>query len=211
MPIRVQGIARNQSSKAMKGVDFDLVMMSGCAILIDDEISYDLSLFSTTDAYLSLKLTRDSCLRIAQPKSIIITVENPTSFIGLDDLFNFPWHLSIYTAGKMSNILLSQLELWSNQGHKIVHFGDYDYVGLLEFSRILSRCSDAKLYLPETIKGLMKNYGNRQLLEKQSVQHEQLTSKISLLDDSEGKLQLIEIYQLIQATGKGLEQEALFL
>ncbi|MEZ5538304.1 MAG: DUF2220 family protein [Thiolinea sp.] len=207
---RVQGVMRTQDSKNRRQLDFSLLHVRGTAVLQYVKRNYDLAALTDSDTSICLKISADQQCSLIDSGCTILTVENPTAFVVLEQIVKQTWQLAVYTSGKMSEILLQQLKSWSQQGHRLVHFGDYDYVGLLEFARILRLDSAASIYYPETLEQLLQRYGNSQLLQKQTSQHLTLLETMRQLPDGLGKQQLFFVYQLLQRTAKGLEQEGLY-
>jgi len=210
IPARISGVFQSQDSKTQKMLDFTLLTIRGTALLNHANKIHDLKALTNADTSLNLKISLSQWCELADSRYTIVTVENPTAFIELEKILSRPWQLAVYTAGKMSNILLAQLQRWHQCNHRIIHFGDYDYVGLLEFSRILSCCSTARLYYPDTLLEQIQQYGNAKLLENQIAQHKTLLKQIEQLLDSNGKKELLEVYELLKMTAKGLEQEGLY-
>lgn len=207
---RTQGIAEKGNSKGLCGLDFELLTLCGNTVLEINNASFDLNLFHLP-AYLSLQITATDKLSL-KDKCTVWTIENPTAFVHAPQIQRAGTNIALYTAGKMSNLLVGKLTKLASDGHELIHFGDSDYVGLLEFCRILEANNKAQLYIPDEFdKDFLKKYGNALLLRKQVDQHTQLLSKMKKIPDSEGKKQLQQVYDLIQATSKGLEQEAFFI
>lgn len=209
IPSRTKGVLLAKNSKHQKSLDFSLVTLRGNIPLMHSGKTYNLQSITSTNSGLCLKLSPESWCKLPTSPCTVITVENPTAFLALEKIISAPWQLAIYTAGKMPKILLQQLQLWYQQGHQLIHFGDYDYVGLLEFARILNSCPMANLYYPDSIDELLQQYGHKHLLEKQTEQHSILANHIKQLAESSGKNQLLRIYTSIQSSAKGLEQEVL--
>jgi hypothetical protein len=207
---RIQGIAEKADSKGLCGLDFELLTLCGNTVLEMNNASFDLNLFQLP-AYLSLQITEADKLSL-KDKCTVWTIENPTAFINAPQIQRTGTSLDVYTAGKMSNLLIDKLTKLASDGHELIHFGDSDYVGLLEFCRILEVNDKAQLHIPaELDKEFLEKYGNVLLLQKQVDQHTQLLSKMKNIPDSKGKKQLQKVYDLIQAASKGLEQEAFFV
>ena len=204
---RTLGVLTKADSKTSKSLDFDLVMLRGNAKLcINQAIHY---LKDSHEIFPCIKITDNSLITIDKTSCKIITIENPTVFAELNKISDLEWDVAVYTAGKMSSILLNQLQQWCESGHQLTHFGDYDYVGLLEYVRILARIPSANLHQPSRLdKAFIQQYGNVTLLQKQISQHKTLLLKLQALPESAQKQSLLRVYQLIQSTGKGLEQEA---
>lgn len=207
---RVSSISTYSDSKMIKSLGFDIVMLRGNVVINFKEHQYSLTEFAD-DALLSLKISANQRIQLQANPVTIITIENPTTFFEID-LTHLNCDVAVYTAGKMSNLLIEQLVEWHKQGHKLVHFGDYDYVGMLEYVRVLERCDSADIYVPETLTAdFISRFGNSGLLQNQSEIHQGLINKMTFLTDSPQKTKLITLYNLIQGCSKGLEQEALLI
>jgi len=210
-PRRVLGILESQNSKSHSKLDFAIITLRGNLFIQQDDRTYDLAQLTSENTFISFKLTDKVHLKIQKKNRTIVTVENPTAFTELESMMQTPWDLAIYTGGKMSDILLQQLSNWDRDGHKLVHFGDYDYVGLLEFTRVLHLCPKAELYVPSKLtEGLIQKYGNSLLLEKQVSAHQTLIKSLENLPESVGRDQLSGVYKLLQESSKGLEQESFY-
>lgn len=211
VPSRTQGVLQSRDSKAQKKLDFSLLTVRGVTTLKHAGKTHSLNTLTDTDTSLCFKISPLLLCELPAPPCTIVTVENPTAFVELEKMPALSWQLAVYTAGKMSNILLQQLQCWHQQKHQLVHFGDYDYVGLLEFARILACCSTARLYYPDSLSEQLQQYGNARLLQDQVEQHKALLKKIKQLPDSQGKRELSEVHRLLQTSAKGLEQEGLYI
>lgn len=207
---RTFGVLTRADSKTTAKLEFDLIMLRGHAELIINRERHQLS--NSNDAFLSLKISDSNLITIANTKCRIVTIENPTVFTELNKVADLEWDIAVYTAGKMSSLLLNQLQKWHEADHQLLHFGDYDYVGLLEYARILECCPQAVLHKPDLLtKEFINRFGNAQLHEKQITQHETLLKKLETLPKSDNQQSLLKIYQLLQSTAKGLEQEAFLI
>ena len=207
---RTFGVQTRADSKSTGTLGFDLVMVRGKAELTVNHKKHQLN--NSDDVFLSLKISKGSSITISETKCKIVTVENPTVFAELNKIADLEWDIAVYTAGKMSSLLINQLQQWYVAGHQLAHFGDYDYVGLLEYTRILELCPKAELHVPKHLdKNFIARFGNSLLHEKQIIQHETLLTKIEILPESDQKQSLTEIYKLLQSSAKGLEQEAFLI
>ena len=204
---RAFGVLTRADSKTVSKLEFDLITIRGNVNLIINEESH--RLINSDDVFLSLKISAQSLIKVEQAKCRIVTIENPTVFTELNKIDELDWDIAVYTAGKISQLLLNQLQEWCEEGHQLVHFGDYDYVGLLEYARILERSPQAMLHIPDRLDSeYINRYGNAQLHTKQIAQHKTLLAKLQTLEESDQKNSLMKIYKLLQSTAKGLEQEA---
>ncbi len=208
---RVAGVSAHSDSKAIKKLGFDILTLRGSS-----EVSVSNQIFPLGEyneqAYLSLKISDKQKITLQKRLTTIITIENPTVFVEFEKVTEIHWDIAIYTGGKMSTLLLEQLEKWHTEGHQLVHFGDMDYVGLLEYARILEKCPEADIFIPRTLdKNLIKRFGKSELLSKQTDIHLTLINKFDTLPSSNQKTKLLELYHLIQSCSKGLEQEVFLI
>jgi hypothetical protein len=75
--------------------------------------------------------------------------------------------LVVYTAGRASEMLLDWLSSPQLKNTNVIHYGDYDPVGLAEYLRIKNkRTGRTELYLPDNLEELVAKYGNEELLSK---------------------------------------------
>jgi hypothetical protein len=129
----------------------------------------------------------------------VALVENLEPFLHFEQRFN-DFDAAIYCAGRMSERFLRWLEF---QTFDIVHFGDYDPVGLQEFIRLKERYGcQATLYVPENLAGLVQRYGKPELLKDSSA----ILSGLRSTNESE----IYEVLQCLENFGQGLEQEILW-
>ena len=204
---RTFGVLTRGNSKTVSTLGFDIMMIRGNAELMVNQQRHLLD--NSDSAFLSLKISKEQKITLLTANSRIVTIENPTVFTELNKIADLQWDIAIYTAGKMSTLLLDQLQLWQEAGHTLIHFGDYDYVGLLEYARILQRCPLADIYFPTRLTHqFIEKYGTPELHQKQIAQHESLLKKLETLPASAQKKNLIGIHKLLQSTSQGLEQEA---
>ncbi len=98
---------------------------------------------------------------------------------------------------------LYMLEWIGSLENEYIHFGDYDLAGIhIYLNEIVPRLKNSKSYsmfIPENIEELIKQYGNRELFEKQK----------RYLSIEPKETSLIELKKIILKYKKGLEQEGL--
>ncbi len=129
----------------------------------------------------------------------VALVENLEPFLSFEKRFP-DFDAAIYCAGRMSERLLCWLE---RQTFHVVHFGDYDPVGLQEYLRLKKRYGcQAALYVPENIRELVQRYGKPELLRDSSAILSGLRSE---RDEAVAK-----VLQCLEDSGNGLEQEVLW-
>lgn len=135
----------------------------------------------------------------------IATVENPTVFTSFDSL-NTGLSLALYARGCFSRRVLSWLAQQAATGLEIIHFGDYDPVGLKEYLKLRAACGErVSLYLPEDLPALFRKYSNPKLLQRRKSQF--LLQRLRKSEDRS----VLKVIRLIEETNAGLEQEALLV
>ena len=133
------------------------------------------------------------------PVERVATVENLEPFLQFEHRFP-DFDAVIYTAGRMSVRLLNFL---AGASFSIVHFGDYDPVGLQEYLRLSACCPGrATLYVPEDLEALVVKYGRPELL-RDSVG---VLARLRQATDPAVR----RVLTCLEGTGFGLEQEVLW-
>jgi len=201
---RTQSLARYRDTKALGGLDFEIVeyrlsgvspLVIGCTPISRSEPNGGLGAFVLYD-------TRGSDREI-QFSGVMATVENPTVFVRYD------WaaagiDLAIATYGRMSRRFVDWLASESMRAARVVHFGDYDPVGLSEFCRLEAalegRCS---LFVPDQIEQLFVKYSDRELLSRSA------GLLPALRQSNQSDVQ--RILRLMAEYGGALEHEALLI
>jgi hypothetical protein len=133
-------------------------------------------------------------------------VENPAvllSFELLQKRENIP--LALYGGGRISGRVLTWLA-GQPEGFRLIHFPDYDPVGLSEFVRLRTTLGKrASLHLPDDLGKRFACFGNSELVRRPASQA--LLPKLRSAKIPE----LNRVLELIERHNAGLEQEALFL
>jgi hypothetical protein len=86
---------------------------------------------------------------------------------------------------------------------QIIHFGDYDPVGVDEYLRLKEKHHRVSFHIPDNIEDLFKKYGNEEILQKNQAIYERLRES----QDKQAK----NIVDLMSRYNCGLEQEALLI
>ena len=110
--------------------------------------------------------------------------------------------LAVYAGGNMSKRLVDWLASNAMSDCQLIHWGDYDPRGVIEYLRLFDRCpSRAISFLPHDIDQLMQ-YGKRSLWENQSRSLENLRLRAA-------NPHATRMLELFDEHRKGLEQEVL--
>ena len=201
---RTRALSQHRDTKALGGLDFEVVeyrLTGKVPLLVGDTavgrsgVCGDLGAFVLYD-------TRQADREVGFA-GVVATVENPTVFIRHD------WaaagvDLAIATYGRMSRRLINWLASESMQDARVVHYGDYDPVGLNEFCRLDAALGGrASLFVPDGIERLFSQYSDRDLLSRSA-------NLLPALQQSrhEGVQKLL---RLMAEFGGALEHEALLI
>lgn len=130
-------------------------------------------------------------------------VENLETFWHIEKIAPFI-DLAIYGEGRIGANVLEWLISPEMVDFRIVHFPDYDPVGMDEFLRIKSTCPErTELFRPADLEKLFIHYGKAQLLSDSSA----VLARLRKNTDSEVRY----VVELMDRFGVGLEQEALLI
>lgn len=132
---------------------------------------------------------------------VIAVVENLEVFLHFEKL-GFETDLIYYAAGRLSERVLRWLSSPGMQSCQIVHFGDYDPVGVDEYLRLKKVCPGrVKMYVPDNLEALLSQYGKTVLLEDSKA----ILSRLRMEKDETTR----HLVSLMDRHNCGLEQEAL--
>jgi hypothetical protein len=132
-------------------------------------------------------------------------VENPAVFTQFEQL-GLPPRLALYGHGRSSNRLLDWLAAQTAPDFQLLHFPDYDPVGLDEFIRLQERLGPrVRLHLPDNLTHLFACHSNRELLHRPS--NQSLLARLRPHPDHAVRT----VLKLIEQHNAGLEQEAMLI
>lgn len=154
-------------------------------------------LANLTQTYGLVGIYSDRIAMLTMPERwILLTVENWESFCTLAPPPLALPVMALYLGGNVSEVVLVSLSSLAPAPWQVIHFGDYDWAGLAIFQRIAAVFPQAQIYEPLDLEALFTRYGNRELIERQSV-------AALDLDDA----QCAHVISLIERYNAGLEQE----
>lgn len=112
--------------------------------------------------------------------------------------------LALYAEGRLTQRILRWLTSPSMQRARVIHFGDFDPVGLDEYLRLKQACPErSALYRPDNLEDLFRKYSKPRLLTDNTA----IMNRLRKVDDPE----VSSIVEVIDRFGGGLEQEALLI
>lgn len=136
-----------------------------------------------------------------------VLVENLDCFLAVEAIVPST-HIALNSAGRISELLVQCLAR-STYDRTLLHFPDYDPVGLADYLRLRSALGPlVSLFVPTDIEARFAAFGNRALIRKRP-RNRALLESLSNTDwpCSESA----KVFGLIRECGTGLEQECLLL
>ncbi len=198
---RSRSVAELRDSKRARETGSLIVLVRGfgnCALRAGEEV---LPVVHWTELAGVAALRLDD--RQWQFAGVLATVENLEVFLNFEKL-GTEAQLALYTQGRLSGRVLDWLSSPAMARTRIMHYGDYDPVGLDEYLRIkAARPERTELYLPSNLEELLSLYGKRELLHSSAA----VLARLRKTEDQEVR----RVVTLMDQYGVGLEQEALFL
>lgn len=202
LPSRSKAVAEHRDSKKARGKRATVILVrgfNGCVFQKDGSL---LPVAEWTKSAGVASLCLDSIVGW-QYRGALGLVENLETF----------WHfekiaphvdLVIYNEGRIGANVLHWLGSSGMIGVKIVHFPDYDPVGMDEYLRIKRACPErTELFLPIDLEKLFVRFGKGKLLHDNRV----ILARLRKSADREVRY----VVELMDRFGSGLEQEALLI
>ena len=97
----------------------------------------------------------------------LLTIENWETFQRADYTAAPAPVMVVYLSGNVAERLIGALGALRPAPQAVLHFGDYDWEGLYFFQRLQKTLSAARLYMPDDIEDLFRQFGKRTLIDKQ--------------------------------------------
>lgn len=129
---------------------------------------------------------------------LIVCVEN------FENLVYFRAQIKYFQEKKIvfvyrNSMMLKFIEKLENSKNEIIYFGDFDLAGIDIFqSQVLIRNKKAKLFIPENIESIIKEFGSKELYSKQYSKYKNLKSQNQKIQN---------LINIINKNQKVLEQE----
>lgn len=113
--------------------------------------------------------------------------------------------LAVFASGRMSGRLLGWLSSSGLATCPIIHWGDYDPVGVAEYIRLTEHCGDrVQTFVPDNLESLLKRHGKRKLITDQ-------VEILGRLRQHSANPHVARMIALFDKHRKGLEQELLLV
>ena len=127
----------------------------------------------------------------------LLTIENWEPFCRADYSGAQVPVMTAYLGGNAPGSVMEALKTFSTPPESVLHFGDYDWEGLYIFQRLQKVLPQARLYIPDNIETLFRQFGKRNLIDRQK--------RKALFDEKNRNC--LPVIQLIEQHNAGLEQE----
>lgn len=207
--LRVKGILETRNSKSNQGLGFGFCLIKAAAGItltrIKDNAESHIHFDNTIPEVGSIAchLENGTTWQLSSQAKTVVTIENADTFVR--PLSELPGDVVVFADGKMSKYQIDFVGQLSANA-KLLHFGDYDPVGLSEYLRLKDRVPSAELYIPDNIKNLFKTHATKTILLKKKNQ-ELLASLRGYLGDP----YITEVLTYIDENNACLEQESLYI
>lgn len=202
LPARSRAVAERRDSKRAKGRTPTTLLIRGFNLCSFHRNGAMLPVAEWTESAGVAALCLDS-MTGWQCQGILGLVENLETF----------WHiekvaprvdLAVYAEGRIGADVLDWLRSPGMSTTRVIHFPDYDPVGMDEFLRIKRACSErAELFLPADLDMLFARYGKAKLLQDSVV----ILARLRKSSDVDVRY----VVDLMDQYGVGLEQEGLLI
>jgi hypothetical protein len=201
---RVTALARYRDTKALPADTPEIVMLrawSDSLVYQDDKV-VPAAGFTRQHGVFSFALGPHASYEL---RGACALVENPAVLLAFEPLRTVARvEGALYGAGRLSGRLIQWLCAQTSGDFRLVHFPDYDPVGLSEFERLRKSLGQrVALHIPSDLDKLFEKFGNRNLLDK--VSNQALLPKLRASQSPE----IDAVLNLIEYHNAGLEQECL--
>jgi len=202
LPFRTRAVAELRDSKKAKGRCPATVLLRGFRGCMLNAGGDSLQIAAWTAQAGVAAVARDR-LSTWTFSGIVAVVENLEVFWNIEKISQ-KVDLALFSEGRLDQKILDWFASPAMEGARIIHFGDYDPVGLDEYLRYKEACpGKIELYSPSNLEELICKYGKPRLLTDSA----SIMPRLRQTSDPEAR----SIIQLIDRFGAGLEQEALLI
>lgn len=207
---RTQSLNRFGDTKTMPGLDFEFVLLRAfgdaqvVTTIANSKVKIDApEITRQTGCVAVTLLNAGDNSELPFIHGNVATVEGPELF------YRFDWDavdvsVAILTNGRMSERFLTWVTSPMIEG-RLIHFGDYDPVGLDEYRRLKERAPRATFYIPYNLEKHFKE--NRFLKPELMGKSSALLPRLAETQDAD----ILTVIDLMRRYGGGMEQEVLLL
>lgn len=202
LPSRARAVAELRDSKKAKGRCPATVLLRGFRGCMLNAGGDSLQIAAWTAQAGVAAVARDR-LSTWTFRGVMAIVENLEVFWNIEKI-STEVDLALFSEGRLDQKILDWLASPTMEGARIIHFGDYDPVGLDEYLRYKEVClGRVELFRPSDLEELIRKYGKPRLLADSA----SIMARLRRTKNPE----VAAILMLIDRYGAGLEQEALLI
>lgn len=197
---RAVGMLRNAKRVGRTNMEPVLVRAMSSVACTREGVEYDLRAATIQTGAACLLLEEGQFWTL---NADIAVVENLECFLHFERMA-VSSDIALYASGRLSELVLKWLASPELSHCRFMHCGDFDPVGLDEFTRIKTRVGErARLHIPRNLRHLIATYGRVDLLRDSAA----VLHRLRALSDPDVR----SVIEILDETGRGLEQEALLL
>lgn len=202
LPARSKAVAERRDSKRAFGKAPTTILIRGFNLCTFDKDSSQLPVAEWTESAGVAALCLD-LMEGWQCQGTLGLVENLETFWHIEKIAPFV-DLAIYAEGRIGADVLDWLRSPGMIATRVIHFPDYDPVGMDEFLRIKRACPErSELYRPPDLEMLFARYGKAKLLQDSVA----VLARLRKSTDIDVRY----VVGLMDQYGVGLEQEGLLI
>ena len=202
LPTRSRAVAECRDSKRASGKNPTTLLIRGFNVCTLHKNGSQLPVAEWTECA-GVAALRLDFMTGWQHQGTLGLVQNLETFWHIEKIAPFG-DMAIYAEGRIGADVLDWLGSTGMITSRIIHFPDYDPVGIDEFLRIKRACPErAELYRPPELEMLFARFGKAQLLQDSVA----ILSRLRKSTDADVRY----VVELMDKYGVGLEQEGLVL
>ncbi len=200
---RREAVRNRRDAKAARAADTEAVLLRGMpgAVLRRGDEELEIGAWTRRAGYAALELGAGDAWDF---QGLVVVVENLEPFRWVETVVPAllaKGGIAVYAGGRMSGRMLGWLARLAGEGCRVLHWGDYDPVGMDEFLRLKSACGGrAELVMLEDLEGLFQGYAKAELLSGNAA----VLARLRGCGDDEVEM----VVGLMDRFGGGVEQEA---
>jgi len=200
---RREAVRQRRDAKAARAADTEAVLLRGMpgAVLRRGDEELEIGDWTLRAGFGAMELGAGEAWCF---QGLVVVVENLEPFRWVETVVPAllaEGGLAVYAGGRMSGRLLRWVAKLATEGCRVLHWGDYDPVGMDEFLRLKSVCGGrAELVMLEDLEGLFRGYAKAELLAGNAA----ILARLRGCGDDEVEM----VVGLMDRFGGGVEQEA---
>ena len=200
---RREAVRNRRDAKTARATDTEAVLLRGRpgTVLRRGDEELEIGEWTLRAGYAAVELGTGDAWSF---QGLVVVVENLEPFRWVEAVvpaLRAEGGLAVYAGGRMSGRLVGWLAKLAREGCRVLHWGDYDPVGMDEFLRLKSACGGrAELVMLEDLEGLFRGFAKAELVAGNSA----VLARLRGCGDDEVE----RVVELMDRFGGGVEQEA---